>query len=128
MIVIVGSRRFSTQIHELREYLINAGHMVVSAPYPDIVYDDSLTSQWANRGLILDHLYKLECASSCLVFNPDGYVGTNSILEIGYFINTRKPIYACHKTGEACIDIFMRMIIGSTSNDSILKAIQRFLC
>ena len=125
MLVIIGSRRFSEEIHDLQSYLTDNRVDVVSAPYPDIVYDDSLTSQWANKGLIYDHLLNIERANRCLIYNPNGYVGVNTILEVGYFINKRKPLYACEKTGEPCIDMFVSHFANSSDAKKLLEILNK---
>ncbi len=45
-------------------------------------------------GLTLDHFRKIRMADVVFVFNKDGYVGSSTMLEIGYAAACDKPIYA----------------------------------
>lgn len=121
MIVIVGSRKFSNEILELTLFLQKKGIDIVSAPYPDIEYNSTLISKWADKGLVYDHLYKLQKATSCFIYNPNGYVGVNTVFEIGYFLQSNKPIYACYETNETCIDMFVSEFINSNDKNKIFK-------
>jgi len=125
MIVIVGSRRFDKEIKEVTNFLVKNGVNIISAPYPDIEYDNSLISQWADKGLVYDHLFKLEGATSCLIYNPDGYVGVNTIFELGYFVKMNKPIYACFLTKETCIDTFINDVYNTVNKNELLSIIKK---
>jgi len=127
MIVIVGSRKFHKEIKELVKFLREHKIDIEAAPYPEITYDDSLISQWADKGLVYDHLHKLDRADFCFIYNPNGYVGVNSIFEIGYFINKKKPIFACYKTKETCIDLFIEQIFDTLDKEQILNNFKKFI-
>ena len=127
-IVILGSQRFKDEIDELAKDLEEFGATAVFKPefkdrsraMADMPESQRLqVPEYRLRipGLVHAHLQRIREADVCYVYNPGGYVGVNTTLEIGFAHGLNKIIYAYEsetdfeKGGELCREILFNSII-----------------
>lgn len=127
-VVFCCSQRFKKQMYEFIDKLKSIGNVVVYEPY-------FVGRQWRIAGaeekqrlqsshyrmqvpgLVRAHLERIRQADIVFIFNPTGYVGVNTTLELGFANALNKPIYAMStempfdKGGELCREIFYIEII-----------------
>ncbi len=125
MIIIIGSRRFSNEIKELNKYLNLKGYNCNCPPYHNFETINDKVNQWACNGLVYDHLFKINQARLCILYNPNGYVGINTALEIGYIIRSNKSLISLFSSEEYCINLFVQGVVNSSSHENILEMIKK---
>ena len=63
-------------------------------------------------GLTYEHFAKIRVADIVFVYNQNGYVGTNTNIEIGYATGSGKPVYAFSaEDPEVCRAILFQAIL-----------------
>jgi hypothetical protein len=97
-VVLCGSRRFKTQIISFVAGLTKSG-ITVYTPYlhEGKTEWEKLSPQYKEfliLGLTHDHFYKIKMADAVYVYNPEGYAGVSTTMEIAYAVAMGKPIYA----------------------------------
>lgn len=127
MIVIIGSRRFSQEIKNLCNYINKNGIKCECPPFFDFESNDNLISKWACNGLVYDHLFKINQAELCLLYNPKGYVGINTAMEVGYIIQQNKKFISLFDSNEYCINLFVNDVINSNEKQIIFEKLTNFL-
>lgn len=116
-VAICGSRRFKAGIRRFEVELRKLG-VIVYSPY---LHEgkkewENLSSEYKRfiaLGLTHDHFYKIRMADIIFVYNPGGYSGVSTTLEIGYAVAAGKPIYALESDEELCRLVLFRETIAS---------------
>lgn len=116
-VTVCGCRRFRAGIRRFEVELRKLG-VIVYSPYLN-----EGKKEWENfsseykrfiaLGLTHDHFYKIRMADIIFVYNPGGYSGVSTTLEIGYAVAAGKPIYALESDEELCRLVFFRETIAS---------------
>lgn len=112
-VVICGSRRFKP---EERRFAAKLRRLGVTVYDP---YFHSGEKEWEGLseaykkfvalGLTHDHFYKIKMADIVFLYNPDGYAGVSTTLELGYAMALGKPIYAfSDEDKELCRKVLFR--------------------
>lgn len=112
-IVICGSRRFKPEARKFSSSLKRLG-VTVYEPY-----FHSGEKEWEGLseaykkfialGLTHDHFYKIKMADIVFLYNPSGYAGVSTTLEMGYAMALGKPIYAfSDEDSELCRKVLIR--------------------
>ncbi len=120
-ITICGSIAFISEMVEMKNRLEKMGHEVaippVTVPGPDgkpipaidyykhkkALMADNGAWIWKNHSQrIVDHFQKVEWSDAILVLNHDkndieGYVGANTLMEMGLAFHLKKPIFLLNK-------------------------------
>jgi nucleoside 2-deoxyribosyltransferase len=112
-VVICGSRRFKPEARKFAAGLKKLG-AVVYEPYFhsgekewEVLSEDY--KKFIALGLTHDHFYKIKMADIVFLYNPDGYAGVSTTLELGYAMALGKPIYAfSDKDKELCRKVLVR--------------------
>ncbi len=116
-VTLSGSRKFKKEMRDFAEKLKSLG-VTVLAPYHHSGQDewkdlDPQLQKFVALGLSHDHFYKIAMADVMFVYNPKGYIGNSTTLEIGYAVAMKKPIYALHNDEELCRHVLFREIIDT---------------
>lgn len=127
MIVIIGSRKFSQEIKSLSNFLNNNGFRCECPPFFDFESNEDTIGEWACNGLVYDHLFKINRADLCILYNPNGYVGINTALEVGYIIQRNKTLISLFVSNEYCIDLFVQDVVNSSEEELILQKVNYYL-
>ena len=127
MIVIIGSRKFSQEIKNLSDYINKNGISCECPPFFEFESNDNLISKWACNGLVYDHLFKINQAQLCLLYNPNGYVGINTAMEVGYIIQQNKKLVSIFDSAEYCINLFVNEVINSDEEHVIFEKLKNNL-
>lgn len=111
-VVLCGSRRFKPEMRKFGADLKKLG-VVVFEPYLHSGQDEwkDMTQEYQNfvaLGLTHDHIYKIKMADVVFIFNPGGYAGVSTTLEIGAALALGKPIYALSRDEELCRNVLFR--------------------
>jgi hypothetical protein len=112
-IVVCGSMTASKEMIEAKEKLEDVGHQVV---LPEFTHDyaklDSLKDMHlesaqnkVQHDLIKKYYYKIQDGDAVLVINVErkgviGYIGGNTLLEMGFALILDKPIYLMYEIPE----------------------------
>ncbi len=127
MIIIIGSRKFSREIKNLCKYINNKGIPCECPPFYDFDSRDGFLSEWAGKGLVYDHLFKINRARLCILYNPNGYIGINTAMEVGYIIQQNKKIISLFDSNEYCINLFIFEVINSEKEQVIFNTLKKYL-
>lgn len=112
--VISGSfRKFYNDIAKLAGEFESRGMKVLSPkisrvknPGEDfIILESDETSDI--KELEQQHLNAIQEANFLYVYNPDGYLGQSTTLEIGYALGLGKPVYAFEKPSDETLSRFV---------------------
>lgn len=114
-VVLCGSRKFKPEMRKFGKQLKELG-VVVFEPYLHSGQEEwrQLSKEYKKfvaLGLTHDHFYKIKMADVVFVFNPNGYVGNSTTLEIGYAVALGKTIYALCEDDELCRNVLFRQIL-----------------
>lgn len=129
-VVICGSQRYKENIERFAKRLRKLGVPVVFEPNFERQRKKMLKKKERERlksesyrirvpGMVYAHLSRIELADVCFIFNPDGYIGNNTTLEMGFARGQKKIIYALEPEkpakdgGEICRDILITEIIST---------------
>lgn len=90
--------------------------VIVFEPYLHSGQDEwkDMSKEYQNfvaLGLTHDHIYKIKMADVVFIFNPGGYAGVSTTLEIGAALALGKPIYALSRDEELCRNVLFRDIV-----------------
>ena len=115
--VISGSfRKFYREIRTLITTFEAQDIAVLSPPDSDIidlgaefVIFETDTSQDVHT-LECQHLAAIARANFVYLYNPNGYVGTNSALELGYAVASGTPVIALELTGNPGLDCLISAV------------------
>ena len=114
-VVLCGSRRFKPEMRKFGASLKKLG-VIVFEPYLHSGQDEwkDMSKEYQNfvaLGLTHDHIYKIKMADVVFIFNPGGYAGVSTTLEIGAALALGKPIYALSRDEELCRNVLFRDIV-----------------
>lgn len=115
-VVICGSRRFKKEAREFSAKLKKLG-ITVYEPYfhgSDAEWEklSDYRKNFVALGLTHDHFYKIRMADVVYIFNPNGYAGNSTTMELGYAAALGKPIYALSdKDDERCRRVLIKEIV-----------------
>lgn len=128
-VCICASQRFKKEVEEFADRLEELGVMVFR---PNFRYHrrEMIGKEEAERlqsrsyrervpALVHEHFNKLRKADVCFVFNPGGYVGVNTTLEIGFAHGRDMVIYALEpekdveEGGELCRQLLYTEIVST---------------
>ncbi len=115
-ITICGSTKFKLEARKFAESLRTLGV---------VVYEPHFFSEeknWVNLnkkqieliaiGLTFDHFHKIRLGDVVFIYNPGGYCGNSTTLEIGYATALAKPIYAlCLDESEICRNVLFKGMV-----------------
>jgi len=111
---ICGSMTFSQEMLQLRDQLLQSGKSVLVPnsleTKPDRLDRSFGVSMQQKTWFIFDHFSKIESSDAILVANYskqgiDGYIGSNTLMEIAVASFLQKKIYILHRVGsQACKD------------------------
>ena len=130
-VCLVGSQRFKNEMECIAADLRQFGAVLVYEPqfrereqqFLNLPERERLQDQHYRRivpGLVFHHLQRIREADIIYVYNPGGYMGVNSTLEIGFAHALNKPIFVFspekpyEEGGEMCREILFNDIINST--------------
>lgn len=136
-VCICGSQRFKNEIENFASELERLGVPLVYKPqfkerdyqFLNLPERERLsTSDHYRRivpGLVFHHLQRIREADIVYVYNPEGYIGVNTTLEIGAAHALNKPIFAFSPEkpyedgGEMCREILINDIV--TTPEQLVK-------
>lgn len=129
-VVLCGSQRYKNEIKEWAKKLRKLGAPVVFEPNferqrtkmtkaPESVR--LLSKSYRDRvpAMVHAHFDRVRKADVCFIYNKDGYIGVNTMLELGFAHGKNMVIYALEPEkalkhgGEICRDILYTEIIDS---------------
>lgn len=126
-VVLCGSQRYKDAIDQFADDLEKLGVVAVFKPewkdraqsVADMQEQERLKiPEYKVRipGLVHAHLQRIREADICYVYNPEGYVGVNTTLEIGFAHGLNKIIYVYeselnYEKGELCREILYNTVI-----------------
>jgi len=118
-VAICGSRRFCEGVRAFAQKLEEYGIIVLQP----IFYGAHNGEGWeqlsleekelVSRGLIYTHFQHIRIADAVFVYNPKGYIGYNTTVEIGFAVALGKPIYALAHDEDIGRRILLQRIFGS---------------
>lgn len=126
MIVIIGSRKFSREIKNLCNYLNKNGLKCECPPFFDFESSEEIINEWACNGLVYDHLFKINRAQLGILYNPEGYIGINTAMEVGYLVQRNITLISLFNSKEYCINLFVNEVINSDEEQVILEKVNEY--
>ena len=55
------------------------------------------------------HLQAIQEASTLYIFNPDGYLGNSTQMELGFALGVQKPIYSYEEIADVSLKLFCKV-------------------
>lgn len=112
-IVISGSVRFCKDMRSWINVFEKEGFKVY---YPIDMKDDWLKTSGVVRekfveGVTRSYFEYIKKADAMLLFNPDGYAGVSTTLELGYAISLAKPVFSLERDPELARQVLIEKII-----------------
>jgi nucleoside 2-deoxyribosyltransferase len=107
---------------EIRNTIVELKKIGITGLFPNLDSElpkDTLTSEQA-KWLTEEHFRAIDQADALYVLCPGGYIGKSVVLEIGYAISKKIPVFYSEKTGELVIDTLYTEIIPT-------NALQKFV-
>jgi hypothetical protein len=115
---ISGSfRKFYSDIIEVMQIFVSKGIQVLSPPYSYVLNEGDefvifASDDCEDAGVLAgNHLEAIQESDFLYVYNPAGYVGVNTALEIGYAHAHSVPIVALAVTGNPGLDCFIDHVL-----------------
>lgn len=129
-VVICGSQKFKAEIERFAKRLRKLGVPVVFEPNFQRQRKKMLKKKEKDRllsesyrvrvpGMVYAHFDRIRKANVCFVYNKNGYIGSNTTLELGFAHRGDMVIYALEpekpveEGGEICRDILITEIINT---------------
>jgi NTP pyrophosphatase (non-canonical NTP hydrolase) len=113
-LVVSGSfRKFYAQIIKKIQEFEREGFIVLSPKVSKIVNpsEEFVLLESDNttdiKALELEHLRAILNANALFLFNPDGYLGNSAIMETGYAIASKKPVFCLKEPNENVLRKFV---------------------
>jgi len=131
-ICLVGSFRFYREMLEVKEILESSG-LKCYAPVPSKWRDPNDPSKFlANLSsekelkkdayqAVLTCFKKIDECDVIYVINNGGYVGKNTLIDIGYAFARNKPIYALEPIDDLAVMSLIKTVISPSQLIKILK-------
>ncbi len=127
-VCILGSQRFKDEIDEYTKQLESRGITVFAPEFKDRsrAMADMPESQRLQvpeyrlriPGLVHAHLQRIRESDVCFVYNPKGYVGVNTTIEIGFAHGLNKILYTLEEEtdynsgGELCRQVLFNKSVS----------------
>ena len=104
-----GIRDAIKQFESLGVEVLSPMHSNVVNPGEDFVILETDESTCPDK-LEREHLMAICRADALYLYNPDGYIGPSSAMEVGWALALRKPVYARESCEDATLQYFAREI------------------